>query len=154
MNKRRQRFLPTDKTRGIAAVECAICLLALFPIMFGTLEICSAYYLEESLTIAAYEGARFGARQDTTPDMVRAYILEILVERGITLDTGEITFDPPNFNTDGVQQNVLDPLTVTVSTTTGANSSFVFGQLADRTLTASVTFALETGDPPLNLNSF
>ena len=154
MKRRRQRLLPTEKTRGIAAVECAICLLALFPIMFGTLEICSAYYLEESLTIAAYEGARFGARQDSTPDMVRTYVQQILNERNVTIENKDITFDPPNFNTDGVPQRVLDPITVTVSTTTAANSSFVFGQLADRTLTATVTFAFETGDPPLDLNSF
>lgn len=150
MKIRRKRVHSRNKNLGVVAVEAAICITAMIPILFGTLEICSGYYLQESLTIAAYEGARTAARQDATPDDVRQYVRELLEDRRVIIGDGEITITPEDF----ANHRALSPVTVRVSASTSENSLFVFRNLADRTLAAEVTFAFETGLPPLNLNRF
>jgi Flp pilus assembly protein TadG len=56
-----RQFTRTRKSRQAAAtVELAICLPVVLTIAFGTIDICSVLFLKESLTIAAYEGARAG----------------------------------------------------------------------------------------------
>ena len=146
---RRKRVHSRNKNLGVAAVETALCVTALIPIMFGTLEICSGYYLQESLTIAAYEGARTAARQDSTPEDVREYVTELLDDRGVDIVDGNIVITPASFE----NRRELNPVTITISVPTANNSIFVFQHLANRTLVAEVTFAFETGLPPLNLNT-
>ena len=51
----------------------------------------------------------------------------------------EIDLDGRTFDT----LAVLEPIRVTVSCPTNGNSTFVFGKLTNRTLTASVVFAAE-----------
>jgi len=116
--------------------------------MFATLEICSGYYLKESLTIAAYEGARYGARQDVTPAQVRDYVKDILGSRDVVIEDSDITITPADFG----NRRVLDPLNVSVSTSASSNSLFAFQLLGGRSVSADVTFAFETGNPPLDLN--
>jgi hypothetical protein len=150
MNMKRKRIHSRNRNMGVAAVEAAICITAMLPILFGTLEICSGFYLQESITIAAYEGARTAARQEATPQGVREYVQELLVDRGVDIGDGNIEIEPASFE----NQRALDPVTVRISAPTAGNSIFVFQSLANRTLVAEVTFAFETGLPPLNLNSF
>jgi len=149
MNIRRKRIQSRNKNWGVAAVETALCITAMVPIMFGTLEICSGYYLQESLTIAAYEGARTAARQEATPEAVREYVGELLVDRGVNIGDGNIQITPASF----ANHRALDPVTVRITAPTAGNSIFVFQHMANRNLVAEVTFAFETGLPPLNLNT-
>ena len=149
MKIKRKRVHSRNKNLGVAAVETAICITAMVPIMFGTLEICSGYFLQESLTIAAYEGARTAARQNSTPEDVREYVMELLADRGVNAGAGSIEINPATFN----NRRALDPVTVRVTVPTAGNSIFVFQHLANRDLVAEVTFAFETGLPPLNLNT-
>jgi Flp pilus assembly protein TadG len=143
-----QRRVLRESRSGVATIEAAFCLPVIIILMFGTLEICSGYYLKESLEIAAYEGARFGARQNTEPQDVRDYVTQILADRNVTVTDSDITITPATFG----NQRVLDPLTVSVSCSATGNSMFVFQILADRTLTGEVTYAFETGLPPTDLN--
>jgi hypothetical protein len=149
MNIRRKRVHARNKNLGIVAVEAAICITAMVPIFFGTLEVCSGYYLQESMTIEAYEGARTAARQDATPEGVRQYVRDILEDRGVDIGDGNITITPSTFG----NQRALDPVTVRVTAPTAANSMFVLRDIANRTLVAEVTFAFEVGLPPLDLNT-
>ena len=149
MNIRRKRVHSRNKNLGVAAVEAAICITAMIPLLFGTLELSSGYYLQESLTIAAYEGARTAARQDATPQGVIDYVQDLLEDRGVNIGDGNIEITPANF----ANQRALDPVTVRISASTAGNSIFVFQNLANRTLAAEVTFAFEVGLPPLNLNT-
>ena len=61
-------------------VELAICLPVLILLLFGTIEACAIIYLNQSLKIAAYEGARvsliptafvFSTRQSATTCVLR-----------------------------------------------------------------------------------
>jgi Flp pilus assembly protein TadG len=142
------RRLHRDSRSGIATIEAAFCIPVIIILMFGTLEICSGYYLKESLEIAAYEGARFGARQNTTPEDVREYVTDILADRNVTVTDADITITPATFG----NQRVLDPLTVSVSCSATENSMFAFELFSGRILTGEVTYAFETGLPPTDLN--
>ena len=118
--------------------------------MFSTLEICSGYFVKESLTIAAYEGSRFAAREfdrvrgegepEFTESDITDYVTEILEARGVVTEP-EIEIDLMGESFDTLE--VLDPISVTVSCPTNGNSTFVFGKLANRTLEATVVFAAE-----------
>ncbi len=149
MKIKRKQIQSRNKRRGVAAVEAAICIVVMFPILFATLEICNAFFLQESLTIAAYEGARTAARQDADPAAVRQYVNQLLNDRGVDTSSVDIRIDPANFE----NQPALDPVTVTIDCQTADNSVYVFGYFANRTLTASVSFAFETGPLPANLNN-
>lgn len=149
MKIRQKRVQSRNKNLGVAAVETALCITAMLPIMFGVLEICSGYYLQESLTIAAYEGARTAARQDSDPADVREYVSELLEDRGVNIGDGNIEITPANFD----NRRALNPVTIRITAPTAENSIFVFSHMANRSLTAEVTFAFETGLPPLNLNT-
>lgn len=143
--------LSKDSRDGSVVVEAALVIPIILAIMFGTLEICSGYYVQETVSIAAYEGARFAAREygrvrgedepEFSPQDVNAYVTEILTARGVvTAPQIEIDLNGKTFDT----IDVLEPIRVTVSCPTDGNSTFVFGNLANRTLTASVVFAAET----------
>lgn len=135
---------------GSVVVEAALVIPIIIAIMFGTLEVCAGYYVQESVTIAAYEGARFAAREyarvrgeDEPPfdeSDITDYVTEILTARGVvTAPEIEIDLNGETFET----IDVLEPIRVTVSCPTEGNSTFVFGGMAGRTLTASVVFAAE-----------
>lgn len=136
---------------GSVVVEAALVIPIILTIMFATLEICSGYYVQESITIAAYEGSRFAAREygrvrgENEPPFAESditdYVTEILDARGVTsAPEVEIDLDGKTFDT----IEVLEPIRVTVSCPTNGNSTFVFGKMANRTLTASVVFAAES----------
>ena len=125
---------------GAAAVEAALCIPVIIILMFGTLEISSGFYLKESLTIAAYEGARTGAKRRATSGQVRARVLDILAARNVSLgDSGVITITPGDLTT----LDALEPLTVTVEVPSAGNSALIFDSLANRTINASVRMARE-----------
>jgi hypothetical protein len=142
---------PKQNREGSVIVEAALVIPIIIAIMFGTLEVCAGYYVQESISIAAYEGARFAAREygrvrgfdepQFSESEVTDYVTEILTARGVVANP-EIVIDlnGKTFET----LDVLDPVRVVVSCPSEGNSTFVFGNLANRTLSASVVFAAET----------
>ena len=152
-NKKKLFSIRRKERDGSVVVEASLVIPIIIAIMFGTLEICAGYYVQESLTIASYEGARFAAREygrvrgpeepEFSESDVTNYITEILTARRVvTSPTIAIDLSGKTFET----LEVLDPIRVTVSCGTEGNSTFVFGHMAGRTLTASVVFAAETQD--------
>ena len=151
LNKKKKLFsIHRNERDGSVIVEASLVIPIIFAIMFGTLEICAGYYVQESITIASYEGARFAAREydrirleNEAPfaeEDVTDYIDEILTDRGITTSP-TITIDLSGKTFDTLDP--LDPISVIVSCGTEGNSTFVFGNMAGRTLTASTVFAAE-----------
>jgi len=136
INKRHQR----GRRRGVAAVEAAFCIPIVILLMFGTLEACSAIFLRESLTVAAYEGARVGVRRRATFEMVEDQCNAVLEARGIVNAT--VTITPNDFNT----LSALEPITVTVSAPLEGNSSYVFNYFSNRQTTSSVSMMREFDD--------
>ncbi len=80
------------RQQGIAAVELAILLAAVSRIHLRIIEMCSAIYLRQTLTIAAYEGARVACHPQGATVDTQAAAQRILVERAI--NGGSITTKP------------------------------------------------------------
>ena len=150
LRNKKSLLLRRKQRDGSVVVEAALVLPIIIGIMFGTLEICSGYYVQESITIASYEGARYAAREygrvrgdDEAPFSeaeVTDYVTEILTDRGVVSSpTIDIDLSGRTFET--IQP--LEPIRVTVSCGTEGNSTFVFDYMAARTLSATVVFAAE-----------
>jgi len=108
--------------RGAAIVEAALCIPIIILLMFGTLEICAGIHLKESLTIAAFEGARTGAKRQATRAQVEQRVRDILAARNVNLgDTGSIEVRPQDLST----LDAKEPLTVIVSAPSAGNSAVV-----------------------------
>ena len=126
--------------RGAAAVEAAMCIPVIIILMFGTLEISAGYYLKESLSIAAYEGARTGAKRRATKAQVIARVNDILSARNVDLgESGSIVVSPDDLSS----LSALDPLTVTVKAPSAGNSAIIFDSVANRMITGQVKMARE-----------
>ena len=127
------------KENGAATVECLVCLPIILSITFATIDLCSAMFLQETLTIAAYEGSRVGVPKSGTNALATAKIQEVLDARGITYDAGVAAFSTPGFDTAGT----LDHVTVTVTVPCTGNLMLVGNLFTGRNLQAAVTMRKE-----------
>ena len=69
--------------RGVAAVEFALLLPVFVLLVLGTIEATSMIFLQQSLEIAAYEGARIGLVPGSTAGNVEGAVLQILDARNV-----------------------------------------------------------------------
>jgi hypothetical protein len=112
---RGNRF-PVAPRAGVATTELALCLPILLLIVFGTIESTSVIFLKETLTTAAYEGARAAiAANATTLDVTNACD-RILNERHVRF--ASITVTPADLSNVPIGQFV----TVTVAAPFASNS--------------------------------
>lgn len=133
MLKRRER-------EGVAVVEFAVCLPILILLVVGINEICSALYLKEQVTVAAYEASRVGCQRGTTDLMVQNYVKAMLDERGISYDSSNVvSIAAPGFNNAETMEHVTT--TVTVPLTGNSITGNVFTSNQD--ISASVTMRKE-----------
>ena len=79
----RSRRAISASRRGVAATETALTLPLLVLIVFGSIEIANGVFLKQSLTIAAYEGARTLSKTGVTSAQGEARVDEVLTERSI-----------------------------------------------------------------------
>jgi hypothetical protein len=128
--------------RGIATAECALCLPILFLITLGTIEVCSAMFLKEAVTIAAYEGARVGIARRGTNSSATSRIEEFLNERGIAFTENSIDFSDPGFD----EAETLEHVTTTVTVPCDGNT-FTGWFFPGRSITAEVTLRKEYHNP-------
>ena len=119
-------------------MECAFCIPLVILLMFGTLSVCSDMYLKQTLTIAAFEGARTGVRRHGNREGVEAAVQNILDARGVV--NAEITILPLDFTS----LNALDEIEVQVVVPTDNNTFYAWGLLgSDREIGAKVVMARE-----------
>ncbi len=129
-----------SRRRGVAVVEAALCLPIIVLLMLGTLEVCAAFHLRESLTVAAYEGARTGVKRRATAEDARARVMDILAARNVT--DAQIEIIPDDFST----LDALDPITIRVTANTQGNAALVFDAMVDVDVSADVVMVREFGD--------
>ena len=104
-----------SQRRGVATVEFAFALPALIALTIGTIDLCSMMFLKESVTLAAYEGARRGVGRGRTNAEVRARVEEFLNERNITFEGNPCSFSSPDFNNATTLENVTTTVSVPVA---------------------------------------
>ena len=82
--------------RGVAAAELAVCLPVVVMLVVATIEACSALFLKQSLTAAAYEGVRTAIEENATTKNVQAACDQILADRKI--QGAKVTIKPSNID--------------------------------------------------------
>src|SRR3954471_18143855 len=80
------------RKRGVAAAELAVCLPVVVLIVLATIESCSALFLKQSLTVAAYEGVRTAIEKASTTSNVQTTCNQILADRRI--QGSQVTVNP------------------------------------------------------------
>jgi Flp pilus assembly protein TadG len=123
--------------KATAASECAICLPIVLTLTFTTIEFTSAIFLKESLTIAAYEGARVAVQRKARNVHAVNKVQQLLDARDIKNAT--ITVSPNHIET----LNALDVITVTVSAPLVENSFFLGRFLSGQQSTVVVSMRRE-----------
>lgn len=99
---------------GAAIVEFAITAPILVAIIFGTVDICSFFYLRQSLKVAAYQACRLGLTAGATESVVVGQAKLLLDSRSIKNYTVTCS-SPPETLTGG------EYFTVTVTAPTTSN---------------------------------
>jgi Flp pilus assembly protein TadG len=69
---------------GVAATELAVCMPLLVLIVLATIEACAMLFLQQSLSVAAYEGARVGLSPGARASDVTSQCEQILDDREIS----------------------------------------------------------------------
>ena len=94
-SRRLRRKVSTHRARGVAVVELAVCLPVLTLITLATVEASAMIFLQQSLSIAAYEGARVALVPESTADNARYQAELILAGREVA--GASVTVTPGNF---------------------------------------------------------
>lgn len=135
-NRRRSK----SRRRGTASIEFAFILPALVVLTLGTIDLCSMMFLKESVTLAAYEGARRGVGRGRTNTDAFDRITEFLDERDIAYDGGSVvTVSSPGFG----GADTLENVTVTVQVPCAGNLLIPSQWFDNLNLSASVTMRKE-----------
>lgn len=126
-----------QRRKGAAVVEMAIVTPLLLIFAFGTLEATTAIHLQQSLEIAAYEGARVALLPDTDAGNVEAACNQLLDSRKIKSAVVSVT--PSNYQNEPYGTNIE----VTVTAALSQNSIVPLLVLRSRSLTATVVMMKE-----------
>lgn len=152
-----KRFRSGNRS-GVAAVECAVCLLILTPIIFGTLEVCAGVLAKQSLTVSAYEGVRAGVGRGTTNADILTRTAQVLEFRGVSLGDGSTSKFAKSGDKHGIflitpdgrpveELDALDPITVRIVAPSEGNATPVFEHLLNRDIVVAVTMVREFDAP-------
>jgi hypothetical protein len=133
----RMRPFGRRKARGVAAAELAVCLPIVVLLVIATIEACSAVFLKQSITVAAYEGVRTALEEGATVKSVRDTCNRILSERRVK--GGSVRLRPSNI--DALQPG--DFVDITVSAPAEANSVVPANFYRGRTLSATASMMIE-----------
>jgi Flp pilus assembly protein TadG len=125
------------KRRGVAAAELAVCLPIVVLLVVATIESCSALFLKQSLTVAAYEGIRVAIDKGTSAGNVQAVCNQVLAERRV--QGGQVTLNPADITS----LKPGDFLNVTVSAPCNSNSPVPTTFYRGKTLSATATMMVE-----------
>jgi hypothetical protein len=121
----------------VAATELAVCLPVIVLLVIASIEACSAIFLKQSLTVAAYEGVRAAIAADATAANVQAVCNQVLADRRIS--GGTITVSPANIGalTPGEYVNV------TVTAPCSSNSLVPTSFYRGRSLSTTASMMIE-----------
>ncbi len=135
--KRIRRHALWRNCRGVAAVELAVCLPIVVLLVVATIEACSAVFLKQSLTVAAYEGVRMALVEGATAGNVQASCNQVLADR--TIEGGTITISP----SDIASLRVGEYVNVTVSAPCDENSVVPANFYRGRRMSATASMMIE-----------
>ena len=141
-----KKLLPTNcsgwqsrrrKGRGVAAAELAVCLPIVVLLVIATIEACSAIFLKQSLTVAAYEGVRTALVEGATASSVQSASNQVLSDRQI--EGATVNVSP----LDIAALNPGDYVDVTVTAPCSENSVVPANFYRGRSLSATASMMIE-----------
>ena len=106
----------TEKRRGVAAVEFAVCIPLFLLLTIGAIQTTDAIYLKNSLRVVAYEAVREGVKPTGTNTTVSTRANEILTARNV--QGGVVTTSPSDVSTAAAG----DSITITVTAPANSNT--------------------------------
>ncbi|MEM1228749.1 MAG: TadE family protein [Planctomycetota bacterium] len=127
------------RRHAAATAEMAICLPVLLTFTLATVDLCSIFFLRETVLIAAYEGARRGINQGGTNAAATERIHEILEERGVTYVDSRVEFEGASYD----DAETLEHVTLVVTVPTADNLLAPAGLYNDLNVTARITMRKE-----------
>jgi len=127
----------SNRRRGTAVVELAICLPILVTVLLATTEACTILYVQQSLKISAFEGARVGTVPGADAGNVTYQCETLLDDHNVQSYT--VSMDPPNPNT----LNQGDYFKVTITADFAPNSLIGGWFYAGKLLSRSVSLRAE-----------
>ncbi len=122
---------------GVAAAELAVCLPVVVLLVLATIESCAAIFLQQSLTVAAYEGVRTSIEKGATAANVQSVCNQILSDRRVK--GSSVTVKPSNI----ASLNPGDYINVTVSAPCAPNLPVPAAFFRGRTLTTTASMMIE-----------
>jgi Flp pilus assembly protein TadG len=125
------------KTRGVAASELAVCLPIIVLLVIASIEACSAIFLKQSLTVAAYEGVRAAVEADATETNVKAVCNRVIADRRVNGAT--VTVSPSNISA----LSPGDYVNVTVTAPCSSNSLVPTSFYRGRSLSTTASMMIE-----------
>ncbi len=123
--------------RAVAAAEFAVCLPILVLLVFGAIEASSFIFLKQALSVAAYEGAREAALNNSTSTAAKDRAANILAARNV--QGFEVRF--PDGDPNAVQRG--NEISVEVVAPTQPNSPLAGQFVSNRDLVARVVMLKE-----------
>jgi Flp pilus assembly protein TadG len=123
--------------RGVAAAELAVCLPIVVLLVVATIEACSAIFLKQSLTVAAYEGVRMALVEGATVSNVQTACNQVLADRKI--EGATVSVSPVGI--EALQPG--DYVDVTVTAPCSENSVVPANFYRGRTLSATASMMIE-----------
>lgn len=132
-NRRRRR----PRRKGVAAVEFAVCLPVIVLLVFGSIEASSFIFLKQSLSVAAYEGAREAVRSKASNASATTRAEDVLSAR--TVNDFQVSF--PNGDVTAIERG--EKVVCEVTAPTQSNSPLAGQFVTNRVLTARVVMVKE-----------
>jgi Flp pilus assembly protein TadG len=126
-----------QSNRGAVAVETAVVMPVLVLVVLGTIEVCSMIFLQQSLEIAAYEGARAALVPKSKAGNVTFTTNQLLTARNVS--SAAVSVTPANFDT--LPYGTI--ITVSASAPCNANSVVPPMFFSGMTLTGNVEMMKE-----------
>jgi hypothetical protein len=123
--------------RGVAAAELAVCLPVIVLLVIATIEACSAVFLRQSLTVAAYEGVRTAIEEGATQTSVEAACNQVLKDRRV--EGASVVVKPANI----ASLNPGEYVDITITAPFDANSIVPNTFYRDRSLSAAASMMIE-----------
>lgn len=117
----------------MAVTELAVCLPLLMILLLGSLEVTGMIFLKQTLTLAAYEGARAAVTSSQTDETVKAVSKTVLDDRKVSGAT--VSISPSSHQTAPIETWI----TVTVTAPASKNSVLQGLVSSGRDVTARVT---------------
>jgi Flp pilus assembly protein TadG len=143
------------RRHGAAAVECAVIMTVLVPMLLGTWEVGRLVQVQQLLQNAAREGGRQCAAGFQNAASIKQHMVTMLNANGIPCTASNVTITnlTNSARSDPTSANQLDEFQVTVSIPFNSVRWVLLQHITPTTQLTATTYWYSVRDLPLNINT-